>query len=161
LGAVIAFRNTHRQQLTRFQDWVHGLASEIPQEVLEQSSRSRVDEYLRYLHEKRIKPELDAFRGQLKDLCRETLVNSISIKLPLGVSTTSLPAIFGLAASIPIAIGGGVALGLATHVVQQQSAARKLEEQPAAYLFQTSEAMNPTTRLKGLRKAIRKFALRV
>lgn len=158
---IISLRKNHPAALAAFQVYLNGLVAEMRQ-LQEVKDASALKAHLEVEYEKKLKPELDELRKQLKSLQIDAVTGAFNMQFSIPPLAATGAAALGLDVNPLLAVGGGLALGLIPVIRDKQKQAREaLKSSPAAWLMRAEENLKPATLSSWVSKSARQFILGV
>lgn len=158
---IISVRKKYPKALAAFQEHVHSLVADLRQ-LQEVKDAPALKAHLEAEYEKKVKPELDELRKQLKSLQIDAVTGAFSMQFSIPPLVATGAAAVGLAVNPLLAAGGGLALSLIPAIRDKQKQAREaVKSTHAAWLMRVEEDLKPATLTSWVSTSARQFILGV
>ncbi len=158
---IISVRKKYPKALAAFQEHVSSLVADLGQ-LQEVKDAPALKAHLEAEYEKKLKPEHDELRKQLKSLQIDAVTGAFNMQFSIPPLAATGAAALGLAVNPLLAAGGGLALGLIPVIRDKQKQAREaVKSSPAAWLMRVEENLKPATLTSWVSTSARRFILGV
>jgi Family of unknown function (DUF6236) len=159
---IIKFRNKYRDEMTVFQDYIHGLVNDLGNFQGIDDPKA-LEAHLETTYERVLKPQLSDLKKCLKSLGIDTVMGAMNIRVvipPLFASTGSL---LHLAPLNPLVVGAGaIAFSLFPVIQKKQTETKQIvRSSPAAYLLYLQEGLMPANLVSQVTRTARQMIFRV
>ena len=154
---IIEVREKYRDELLRFITSIESIGNDLDS-LNDAHDLQVVKAHLEVTYEERIKPQLDALKHDLRLFKIETATGAANIKVTAPPALTSIAGGLGMGVNPVLALGTGIALGLAGLISGQHLRATQLKRSsPAAYLFEVEAGLKPATLLQRIGRRLGRF----
>ena len=154
---IIEVREKYRDELVRFITSIESIGNDLAS-LSGAEDLQLVKAQLEVAYEERVKPQLHALRHDLRLFKIETVAGAANIKVAAPPALASLASMTGGGVSPVLAVGSGIALGVAGLISGQHLRARQLKRSsPATYLLEVEAGLKPTTLLRRIGQRLSRF----
>jgi hypothetical protein len=154
---IMEVRSKYRAELAEFVTNIESVGEGV-EALGDVDDPKLVRAYLQVAYEERIEPQLRSLKDDLRLFNIETVVGAANIKVTAPPAMSTLAGGLGVGVNPVLAVGSGIALGLASLVSGRRArGAEIMRGSPAAYLFRLEEGLKPTTLLERIGRGIRRF----
>ncbi|MFE3983070.1 DUF6236 family protein [Nocardia tengchongensis] len=155
LDALISFRNRYRGELAAFRAHVASLSTELGT-IAAIEDPAIAEKHLQSVYNANTKPQLDELRRALRALGIESSTGLLGLKVDVSEAAAGTLLAAGAAAGSPLAVAGGVALGVGSYVANRRTARRTAQrESPVSYLLAVDRELSGRSLIDRMRRRTR------
>ncbi|MEV6098414.1 DUF6236 family protein [Nocardia sp. NPDC051981] len=159
LDTLISFRDRYRGELAAFRTHVASLSAELGT-IAAIADPVIAEKHLQSVYNANTKPQLDELRRALRALGVESSIGLLGLKVDISEAAAGTllgaGATLGAATGHPVAVAGGVALGVGSYVADRRKARRTLHrESPVSYLLAVDKELSGQSLIDRMRRRTR------